>query len=126
MSDFFATMYGLLHGAQGPLFIDQIYPQSGAALMVWTGLAVAVFYYIFGWFTATLNMCRHWFVTLGVNSVVCMLTVLAVCRFATGALDVDGPTVTLALIQGLYAALLFAAGSCLFKWFSPHARRTPF
>jgi hypothetical protein len=32
LQDWFATMYGVLHGAQGPLFVEVIYPQSGAML----------------------------------------------------------------------------------------------
>ena len=126
MSDIFSTVYGLLHGAQGPLFMDQIYPQSATALLVWSLIAAVVYYYVVGWFTATLNMPRHWMVTLAVNSAVCMFTVLAICRFAIGTFDVGAPVLTLVLIQGLYAALLFVVLSAIIKWGSPNARRTPF
>jgi hypothetical protein len=123
--DPFGTMYALLHGDQGPLFINVIYPQSGAALLVWSLATAAVFYYVVGGMSSEYNMPRHWFITLGLTAVLCMLTVLAVCRFAFGQWGLGGPVVTLTLIQGLYAALLFTVVSFLIKWGSPNARTTP-
>lgn len=127
IQDVFSTLYGFLHGAQGPIFTEQIYPQVGAALLVITVVAAALYYYWLGWTTATLNMLRHWFIALAINSAFCMLTVLGVSRLVLGGWDVDAPIVfTLSLIQALYAALLFTVTSVVIKWGSPHARRTPF
>jgi hypothetical protein len=126
VQDLFAAMYGLLHGAQGPLYIEHVYPQSGAALLGWTVITVSVYYYVVGWVSAEYNMTRHWFVTLALNSAVSMMTALAVCRFAFGSWDLEAPVVTFTLIQGLYAALFFVVLSLAVKWGSPNARRTPF
>jgi hypothetical protein len=122
-----SSVYGLLHGAQGPLFTEQIYPQIGAALLGLTLLSGLLYYYVFGWTTATLNMTRHWVIALVINAVLCMVTVVGISRFELGGFDVDAPIVmSLVLIQGLYAALLFVIMSALIKWGSPNARCTPF
>jgi predicted neutral ceramidase superfamily lipid hydrolase len=126
LTDFIATLYQLLHGIQdSAAFEDKIYPQSMAALAFWGLVVAAAYYYLLGWFSAEFNMRRHWFLALILNCILSMLTVVAICRFDSGTWGMAPPSVTLVLIQGLYAAALFLILTLIMKWGSPNARRTP-
>ncbi len=120
-----AAIYGVLHGPQGPVFVDQIYPQSFAALIFWTASAAAIYYYWLGSVSSRYNTLFHWAMALVAAVTASVITVLGVGRFAYGEWDLDAPLIILAIIQALYAALLFAVISLFVKQWSPQARCTP-
>jgi len=124
--EFSSWLYQLLHGIQEwQEFEDQIYQQSATALIVWTLVSVTSYYYVIGWLTSEFNMLRHWFLTLAANCFLTALTVVVVGRFVFETWRVPPPIVTLAMIQVLYAGILFTLLSFAIQWGSPNARRTP-
>jgi hypothetical protein len=123
--DFSAWLYQLLHGIQEPEYEQSVYQQALAALLFWSLVGTAVYYYVIGWVTSEFNMTRHWFLTLVVTCLICMATVVVPVRFAFETWYVPATGYSLALIQGLYTAVLFVLLSLAIKWGSPNARRTP-
>ena len=126
LQDIFSAVYGLPHGSQGPLFVQEIYPLIGPMLILATFLTFWLYYYVIGRTTATFNMFGEWISTLLVNAVVCVLTVVGGCRFSFNSWTFDGPVLLLMLIQFVYAIILFTLMSAAGKWWSINARRTPF
>ena len=123
-SEWMAALYEMLHGAQGPDFVDHIYPQSVMALFFISFTAVAVYYYALGGFSAKYNTAGHWLAALASNSILCMAATAMICRLALGVWGMS-PAITLVLVQGLYSAILFSLLSAAIKCKSPNARRTP-
>jgi hypothetical protein len=122
----FTNLYEFLHGPQADgLYALQIYNYCGVVLLLLTASSTALYYYVVGSMSSEFNMIRHWAIALLLNAAACMFGVILICRGVLETWTVDTPIVTLTLIQGLYAALLFGLSSALFKWWSPNARRTP-
>ncbi len=127
MTDLYISCFELLHGRQDPVFRDYVYVPAGTGLLLISLLVALVFYYVVNGFRARFNRTRpHWFVAALV-AVSLNILLLGVIEKQAPDLRLSSPaSLNLFLIDALYAAIAFFCVSVLVKWFSPHARHTPF
>jgi hypothetical protein len=124
---FLVWLYEVLHGQQeNPVYRDEIYKSVGIGLIVTTLALTVVYYYILNGLWARFGRTwPNWIAFLILN----VLINAALVLWITSNNDVEVFTMTtllLCLINALYAGFGFFLSSILFKWGSPHARRTPF
>lgn len=129
MRDLIIRLYERLHDAQSPIYEDSIYVPVGIALILCTVATGVIYYLILNGFRARFSKrWPHWWACLFVNLVIAFLApILIVWNLSdenTGYFGSD--TLLLCLINALYSVVLFFLVSMALKWWSPHARRTPF
>jgi hypothetical protein len=129
MRDLLIRLYALFHDPQSPIYEDKVYVPVGVALIL-ISLSIGIIYYF------VLNGIRerfserwpYWWGCLFLNLFIGFLTPILIVRNLGD--DQAGPfssdTLILCLINCGYAVVAFFLVSMAFKWFSPHARRTPF
>ncbi len=121
MGDLLMTFFEILHGTQDdPIYRDQIYRQSSAALLLATLAGTFLFYHVVGRVSARFILWTHWFTCMAITVLFAASVMVVMTHLQTGLWDF-----VLGIVLMLYGALFFICMSALMKMGSPNARRTP-
>ncbi len=124
MQDFFISIYGFLHGVHPPDW-DEVYTTTGFFLIVCSFILAIIYYYVLNKFFLHWFKMKRWFLIMLINSLIVSLIAygIAISKLQTAWLD--GDVLSFALINLLYAAVMYFIASCMLCWGSPRAKYTP-
>jgi hypothetical protein len=128
LETFFVTLFELLHGNQNnPAFRESVYFPAGVWLLLLTSVTVIFYYYVLNVVWARYSKTwPHWTIVAISSVLLNCVAVLLVERAVPDLALLSPGSVSLLLVDALYAFVAFFLLSMIAKWPSPNARRTPF
>jgi len=121
------TLYQLLHGAKDDVrWITDVYPATFTVLVFLPLIIAVLYYFVFVAIGPVFRKVIAWLITLIITALLTATIAYFMARNYLSDIPFDEEFVSFWGINFLYAAMLFFAYSFGLKFFTIHAKKTPF